>query len=83
MPDPSPPGPRPRIVTRSVPVGSPWRWLARGAEDLRRAPLPGLTGDESLEELKRKKAQLERMAGTLERRASALDAEAKRLGDGR
>ena len=42
MPDPSPPGPRPRIVTRSVPVGSPWRWLARGAEDLRRAPLPGL-----------------------------------------
>ncbi|HMQ73897.1 MAG TPA: DUF2189 domain-containing protein [Rubrivivax sp.] len=42
MPDPYPPGPRPRIVTRSVPVGSPWRWLARGAEDLRRAPLPGL-----------------------------------------
>ncbi len=57
--------------------------LAASPEDLRRAPLPGLTGDESLEELKRKKAQLERMAGTLERRASALDAEAKRLGDGR
>ncbi|MBI3156896.1 MAG: DUF2189 domain-containing protein [Burkholderiales bacterium] len=31
-----------RIVTRSVPVGRPWHWLALGARDLRRAPLPGL-----------------------------------------
>lgn len=42
MPHSPPPAPRHRIATRSVPVQSPWRWLARGAQDLRRAPLPGL-----------------------------------------
>ena len=41
MPD-SPAPDAARIVTRSVPLGRAWRWLALGARDLRRAPLPGL-----------------------------------------
>jgi uncharacterized membrane protein len=31
-----------RLTIRTVPVGQPWDWLARGLVDLRRCPLPGI-----------------------------------------